>query len=136
MIVFIQLLLDAVSKDKPPLDKLQESFNHINFVYRDWLEIEVQNQSASPPNAPYTNAKADAVPRVLIDQNAMLEEIFQKLGSETHLEKLERILVCYFSSLAEYGIPTQFYLNRLLVSTLVSEFESSIPKYLRKLNLI
>lgn len=97
------------------MDKLNEAFNHINLVYRDWVENELQSQSALSPQ--HKNASP---PRVLIDQNVMFEEIFQKIGSEPDLRKTETLLLAYFNSLAEHGIPSQFNLNKLLVSSLVS----------------
>lgn len=96
------------------MDKLNESFNHINLVYRDWVDNELQSQSGC---LQYKNVLP---PRVLIDQNVMFEEIFQKIGSESDLRKTETLLLVYFNSLAERGIPSQFNLNKLLVSSLVS----------------
>lgn len=112
------MLLTEIGKEIPDLDKLNEAFNHINLVYRDWVENELQSQSASTPgSSQYKNTLA---PRVLIDQNVMFEEIFQKIGAEPDLRKTETLLLAYFNSLAEYGIPAQFNLNKLLVSSLVS----------------
>lgn len=99
------------------MNKLQESFNHINLVYRDWVDTEVQSHCAFSPIA-----SKSCSPRVLIDQNTMFEEIFQTMSSDADLLTIERVLICYFTSLAEYGIPVQFNLNKLLVSTLVSDF--------------
>lgn len=109
------MLLTEIGKEIPDLDKLNEAFNHINLVYRDWVENELQSQSALSPQ--HKNASP---PRVLIDQNVMFEEIFQKIGSEPDLRKTETLLLAYFNSLAEHGIPSQFNLNKLLVSSLVS----------------
>ncbi|CAH1123373.1 unnamed protein product [Ceutorhynchus assimilis] len=114
--VLLKLLLKTINQNQPPLDKLQEAFNHINFVYRDWVEMELQSQSGSPPNAPFPKK---TIPRVLIDQSTMYEEIFQKM--EADLSKTERVLVCYLASLAEYGIPAQLNINTLIVSTLVRQ---------------
>ncbi|XP_019762758.2 regulator of MON1-CCZ1 complex [Dendroctonus ponderosae] len=115
--VLLTLLSDAIKADKPDMNKLQESFNHINLVYRDWVDREVQNQSVCPASA----SKNQSSPRVLIDQNAMFEEIFQTMSADADLLKIERVLVCYLTSLAEYGIPVQFNLNKLLVSTLARQ---------------
>lgn len=110
--------MDNIKQQRPPLDKLQESFNHINSVYRDWLEIELQNLSASPANVPLST-KCATPPRVLIDQDDMYNEIFQKLDSEKDLRKIECLLIAYMTSLAEYSIPPQHNLNELLVTNLV-----------------
>lgn len=111
------MILDAIRHPKPPLDKLQESFNHINNIYRDSLEAELQSHTASPPGAPYL--KSPPPPRVLIDQMDMYNEIYQKLDLETDLEKLEWTLISYMTSLFEQGIPAQHNLNELLITTLV-----------------
>ncbi|XP_076262883.1 regulator of MON1-CCZ1 complex protein bulli isoform X2 [Rhynchophorus ferrugineus] len=118
--VLLDLLLSTISQPKPPLDKLQESFNHINFVYRDWAENELQSQLASLPSAPLTNTKL-VQPRVLIDQNCMFEEIFQKINTENDLRKTEWILISYMSSLSEFGITAQHNMNKLLVMTLAKQ---------------
>ncbi|KAL1516976.1 hypothetical protein ABEB36_000801 [Hypothenemus hampei] len=122
--VLLKLLSNAVNEKTPNLDKLQESFNHINFIYRDWVEGELQNQLGSPPNVTQTTAKNVTPPRVLIDQSTMFEEIFQKLDGD--LNVIERVLICYFSSLAEYEILAQSNLNRLLVSTLARQNKFTI----------
>ncbi|XP_030746483.1 regulator of MON1-CCZ1 complex [Sitophilus oryzae] len=120
--VLLKLLLDTITQDKPPLEKLNESFNHINFVYRDWAENELQSTLASsPPSVPLPESKTNNQPRVFIDQNCMTEEIFQKINSEDDLTKTERILTSYLSSLAEYGISAQYNLNKLLVTTLAKQ---------------
>lgn len=110
--------MNTISQAKPPLDKLQESFKHINFVYRDWAENELQSQLASAPNVSLPHTKL-AQPRVLIDQNCMFEEIFQKINTENDLRKTEWILISYIGSLSEFGIAAQQNINKLLVMTLV-----------------
>lgn len=104
--------------EKPPLKKLQESFNHINAVYRDSINEELQMQIASPVNAP-APPKSYSTPAVLIDQNNMFHNVFQKLDSEEELKKLEWVLIAYLTSLSENGIAAQHNLNELLVTSLV-----------------
>lgn len=116
-IEIFQMILEAVKQPKPPLDKLQESFNHINNVYRECLEAELQSHTASPPGAPYL--KSPPLPRVQIDQMDMYNEIFQKLEADKDLGKLEWTLISYMTSLFEQGIPAQHNLNELLITTLV-----------------
>lgn len=101
------------------LKKIQDSFNHINSVYRSWAEIEIQAQTASPAGAPLP-VKTHSPPPVLIDQMDMHNNIFQKLDTENYLERLEWILVAYLNSLFYYAIPTIHNINELLVTTLVS----------------
>lgn len=126
-------MLDNINQQKPPLDKLQESFNHINCVYRDWLEIELQNLSASPANVPILT-RCTTPPRVLIDQNDIYNEIFQKLDSEKDLRKIECLLIAYMTSLSEYSISPQHNLNELLITNLVSTVKILLfPIYFIKL---
>ncbi|XP_050314987.1 regulator of MON1-CCZ1 complex [Anthonomus grandis grandis] len=116
--VLLKLLLDAINGPRPPLDALQPVFNHVNFVYREWVETELQSQSGAPPGAPLSPPLANRKrPRVLIDQNVMVDEIFQKITGD-----IERgVLLAYVSSLAEFGIPAQFGLNRMLVTNLAKQ---------------
>ncbi|CAH1992180.1 unnamed protein product [Acanthoscelides obtectus] len=118
--VLLQLLLNTVTKDKIPLDKLQESFNHINCVYRDWYESEIQSQMASPPSAPIT-IKSTVKPRVLIDQDDIYNELFLKLDPEKDVEKMEWLLVSYLTSLSECNIIAQENLNKLLIHVLARQ---------------
>ncbi|GJQ71143.1 hypothetical protein Trydic_g1045 [Trypoxylus dichotomus] len=116
--VLLSLLLRNMKMEKPPLRKLQESFNHINAVYRNSINEELQMQIASPPDVPLPSRTYTA-PTVLIDQNHMFHTVFQKLDSEEELKKLEWVLVAYLTSLSEHGIAAQHNLNELLVTTLV-----------------
>lgn len=104
--------------EKPPLRKLQESFNHINAVYRNSINEELQMQIASPADAPLPS-KSYSTPAVLIDQNNMFHNVFQKLDSEEELKMLEWVLIAYLTSLSEHGIAAQHNLNEMLVTTLV-----------------
>lgn len=116
----VQVLLENIKKDKPNLTKIRESFNHMNMVYRNWLEIDLQSQTASPANAPIPQ-KSDNTATFFVDQNSMYCNVFQELDDDENLLKLERVLICYITSLSEYGIPTQYNINEMLVTTLVSK---------------
>ncbi|KAJ8915777.1 hypothetical protein NQ315_004589 [Exocentrus adspersus] len=118
--VLLKVLLDNINQPKPPLDKLQESLNHINSVYRDWLEIELQNLSAAPVNASFS-PKSITPPRVVIDQNDIYNEIFQKLDSNKDLRKTECLIISYMTSLSEYSIPPQHIINELLIINLARQ---------------
>lgn len=112
------MLLDHIKEPKSNLKYIQESFNHINNVYRTWVEAEIQTQTAFPANAPNVNKTPSPSP-VLIDQNDMYVSVFQKLDGANELEKLEWVLIAYLRSLFDYGIPAAHNLNELLVTTLV-----------------
>nr|XP_023017171.1 uncharacterized protein C18orf8 homolog [Leptinotarsa decemlineata] len=118
--ILLNLLLEIINRDKMPLDKIQEAFNHINNVYREWYEAELQSNIGSPPNAP-TFLKNSKLPRVLINQDDIFNEIFQKLDIEKDLQKTEWLLVAYITSLSENNVPVQHNLNELLVTTLARQ---------------
>lgn len=115
----LQLLLKAIMEPIPPLEKIQECFNHVNSIYHDWVETNLINQTASPPNMPMNKSPSGLV-RVLIDQDDIYNEILQKLDAENDLKRLEWVLICYLTSLSEFNIPAQHNLNELIVTTLVS----------------
>jgi len=117
--VLLKLLLDHIKLPKPSLQKLQESFNHINSVYRVWAEAELQMQTASPVSAP-PPGKPPVPPRVLICQVDIYQHILQKLiDKDELLQNMEWALISYITSLSEYGIPTEPVLNELLIKILV-----------------
>lgn len=118
-----QLLLSHIKEPIPNLKHIQESFNHINNVYRTWVEAEIQTQSAIAISSP-TVGKSQTPPPVLIDQTDIYTHIFEKLDTENELEKLEWVLIAYLRSLFEYGIPALHVINELLVTTLVSMFRT------------
>lgn len=53
----------------------------------------------------------------MIIQDDIYNEIFQKLDPAMELCKIERLLICYITSLSEYNIPVQYNINELLVTT-------------------
>ncbi|KAJ8967739.1 hypothetical protein NQ317_010800 [Molorchus minor] len=133
--VLLKLLLENIKQEKPTLHKIQTAFNHINSVYRDWVETELQNMSATPPGAPLSIKPVTPV-RVLIDQKEMHTKIFQKLGSEMNLKKLEWVLIAYITSLSEYSIPTQYDINELLVIILASQHKFTALQQLLQYGVI
>lgn len=113
--------MDHIKLPQPNLQKLRESFNNINSVYRSWVEVELQMQIASPPGAPLPG-KPPAKPRVLIEQANMFQEVFEKLvDNEEYLQNLEWTLICYMTSLSEYEITAETFLNELFIKTLVHQ---------------
>lgn len=59
--------------------------------------------------------------QVLITQDDVYNEIFHKLVPDMELCKVERLLLCYITSLSEYNIPVQYNINELLVTTLARQ---------------
>lgn len=47
------MLHNAINKPNPPLASIQKSFPHINAVYRQWAEAELQLQTAMPAGKSY-----------------------------------------------------------------------------------
>lgn len=88
-------------------------------IYRNWVEAELQLQTASPASAPIPT-RTTLPPIVLIDQMDMYSHVFQKLDTEDQLKKLEWILISYITSLSEHGIPAQHNVNELLITALVN----------------
>lgn len=105
-------------KPKPPLEKLQESFNHINSVYRKWAESEIQLQIASPSGTSTPTRTPNSI-RVLIDQMDIYTNILQKLDTKNYLRKLEWLLITYVTSLSEHNIPVQHNINELIITVYV-----------------
>lgn len=112
-------MVDQIKLKQPSLQKLEESFNYINGVYRKWAETQLQTQIASPANATLPN-HLPLMPRVLINQSDFYKFVLQELmDKDQHLQNVEWALMKYMTSLSEYGIPVEIYLNELLISTLV-----------------
>lgn len=114
----LQLLLECIKQPKPPLEKLQASFNHINSLYRDWAEVELQMQTASPSGV--ARPKTPTQRGVVIDQSDVYDHILQKLDHEDDLGKLEWVLITYMTSLSENNILVQHNINEMIVTTAVS----------------
>lgn len=115
--ILLKLLMESARLPKPPLEKLQESFNHINIVYRKWAESEIQMQMASPSGAPLPPRTQNTSPRVLIDQLDIYANIFQKLDTEEFLKNLEWLVIAYVTSLTQHNIPVQHSINELVITT-------------------
>lgn len=113
------MLLESITQPKPPLEKLQESFNHINSVYRKWAEIEIQMQTASPSGTSIPTRTTPNSVRVLIDQVDVYSNILQKLDTDDCLRKLEWVLITYVTSLSENNIPVQHNINELIITVYV-----------------
>lgn len=111
-------MLENIKQPKPPLEKLQVSFNHINLVYRKWAETEIQMQMASPSGTSIPIRTSNFV-RVLIDQMDVYSNILQKLDTDECLRKLEWILITYVTSLTEHNIPVQHNINELIITVYV-----------------
>ncbi|XP_045470210.1 regulator of MON1-CCZ1 complex [Harmonia axyridis] len=117
--VILKVLLEKIQQENPVQEKIRESFNYINKEYRDWLEVELQNQTASPafdpiPSKPEINGNV-----IIIDQLEMYDNIFLKLDADAEMNRLEWVLINYLTSLCEYDIKALPNLNEMIVSTLV-----------------
>lgn len=116
--VLLKLLHNAINRPQPPLASIQESFNHINTVYRQWAEAELQSQTALPAGS-HMSHKPVSAPRVLIDQNDIYHQVLQGLSDDANPSCIEWVLLAYIKSLTEHGILAQHHLNEMLITTLV-----------------
>lgn len=114
----LQVLLDHIKSNLTDLIKIRESFNYINLVYRNWLELELQSQIASPPNVQVAT-NSNPPPVYTINQEELYENVFICLDTEDQLGKLEWVLTAYMTSLSELNIPASHNINELLITTLV-----------------
>ncbi|CAG9833503.1 unnamed protein product [Diabrotica balteata] len=134
--VLLKVLMNHINQEKLQLDKLQESFTHINNIYRDFIEAELQPNIASPANVPVTPKSTQQKPRVLITQEDMMNEIFQKLDTEKDMAKIEWLLVSYLTSLSECSILTQYNLNELLVTCLARQKKFTVLQQMLQYGVI
>ncbi|KAK9870433.1 hypothetical protein WA026_008003 [Henosepilachna vigintioctopunctata] len=118
-IVLLNVLLMRIRQKEPPLEKIREAFNYINREYRTWLEIVLQNQTASPAHDPIRSKPIANGNIIIVDQIEIFNEIFLKLDEESEINKLEWVLIAYLTSLFEYDIKALQNMNELLVTTLV-----------------
>ncbi|KAL3282017.1 hypothetical protein HHI36_005220, partial [Cryptolaemus montrouzieri] len=117
--VLLNVLLNRIQQKVPMVNKIRGAFNHINREYRDWIEIMLQNQTASPAFDPIPNKVVANGNIIIVDQSEIFNEIFLKLDAEFEIDKLEWVLIAYLTSLCEYDIKAIQNINELLVSTLV-----------------
>ncbi|CAB3369225.1 Hypothetical predicted protein [Cloeon dipterum] len=110
------------------LGVVAEVFDHLNEVYRTFLEIEMQSQMATPastspfsrpPSGPLTTSPRAAV---VIDQSDMYTSVFVPIAEKAEGAAgkfVVAVLIEYVRSLGDNRIPVQHYLYELLINTMV-----------------
>lgn len=121
--ILIQVLQDFMTQLPVSLMEMPIIFDKLNFVYRNYLESEIQNQMGTPlqNNVKNTTAVAENFKhKLLLDQSDMYSHILSKFSENTIEPKMVIwVLLEYIRSLAEHGIPVQHYLHELIITTLV-----------------
>ncbi|EFN71389.1 Uncharacterized protein C18orf8-like protein [Camponotus floridanus] len=121
--ILIQVLQDFMTQLPVSLMEMPIIFDKLNFVYRNYLESEIQNQMGTPlqNNVKNTTAVAENFKhKLLLDQSDMYSHILSKFSENTIEPKMIIwVLLEYIRSLAEHGIPVQHYLHELIITTLV-----------------
>ncbi|XP_057657201.1 regulator of MON1-CCZ1 complex [Diorhabda carinulata] len=135
--VLLRVLMDYINQDILKLDKIQEAFTLINAIYRDYMEVEQQPNIVGGFNVSVTSQRRNLKqPRVLITQDDMMNEVFQKLDPEKDISKLEWLLVSYLTSLSQCNIPAQYSLNELLVTCLARQQKFTVLQQMLQYGVI
>lgn len=131
IIKVLQDILQPTEKNRGYLVVISELFDHLNEVYRSFLEVEMQSQMGTPassglgvspakPSAP-TAPKAS----VVIDQADLYTNVFSRFADYKDEENsgggkfVVWVLLEYIRSLTDYHIPVQHYLHELVINSLV-----------------
>ncbi|XP_072767101.1 regulator of MON1-CCZ1 complex [Anoplolepis gracilipes] len=121
--ILIQVLQSFMAQLPVSLMEMPIIFDKLNFVYRNYLESEIQNQMGTPlqNNAKNITAVAENFKyKLLLDQSDMYSHILSKFPEDAIEPKMIIwVLLEYIRSLAEHGIPVQHYLHELIITTLV-----------------
>lgn len=96
---------------------LYDSSSYLTYFFplSSWVQLELQNQMAQPPNVKTTVTKSTAPPIVLIEQLDMVQ-ILQPIAGRSYTES---ILMLYLQSLNKYNIAAQEELSKLIISELI-----------------
>ncbi|CAL1679993.1 unnamed protein product [Lasius platythorax] len=121
--ILIQVLQSFMMQLPVSLMEMPTVFDKLNFVYRNYLESEIQNQMGTPLQNNVKNITAVAENfkyKLLLDQSDMYSHILSKFPDDKIEPKMIIwVLLEYIRSLAEHGIPVQHYLHELIITTLV-----------------
>ncbi|XP_066997555.1 regulator of MON1-CCZ1 complex [Anabrus simplex] len=132
--VIIQVLQDILrptEKNRGYLVVISELFDHLNEVYRSFLEIEMQSQMGTPASSGIGVAaakpSAPVIPKasVVIDQADLYTNVFSRYADYKDEENngggkfVVWVLLEYIRSLTDYHIPVQHFLHELVINSLV-----------------
>ncbi|GLH05996.1 Uncharacterized protein GBIM_11526 [Gryllus bimaculatus] len=127
----LQNILEPTEKNRGYLVVISELFDHLNDVYRSFLEVEMQSQMGMPASSGLSVSPAKpTVPvapkaSVVIDQADLYTHVFSHFADYKDEENngggkfIVWILLEYIRSLTDYHIPVQHYLHELVINSLV-----------------
>lgn len=131
VIQVLQEILEPTAQNCSHLIVVAELFDHLNEVYRNFLQSEMQCLVATPASSslsvsPSKLPQIIPKPCIVIDQSDMYTNVFSKFvdrareSEEGTSGKFEVwVLLEYIRSLTDYHIPVQHYLYELLINSLV-----------------
>lgn len=114
---------------------IESVFDRINAVYKNWANVELQNQTGTPSSSkPQLKSSSSAQqPRVVIDQTDIHWQVLQKISDQEHFGK---VMMVYLCSLTKHGIVAQNDLSKMIVSALVNGKKFEILRELFTFSLI
>ncbi|XP_059481011.1 regulator of MON1-CCZ1 complex isoform X2 [Neocloeon triangulifer] len=122
----LRRLLDPAAGNN--LGVIADVFDHLNDVYRNFLEVEMQSQMATPASSsPFSKPSSGPIattPKaaVVIDQSDMYTSVFVPLSEKADGPSgklVVAVMIEYVRSLGDSRIPVQHYLYELLINTMV-----------------
>ncbi|XP_063227764.1 regulator of MON1-CCZ1 complex isoform X2 [Bacillus rossius redtenbacheri] len=133
--VLMQVLQDILAPtdhNRSHLVAIAELFDHLNDVYRNYLEVEMMSQMGTPATSslgmtpPKVAAPSQQKAQVVIDQADMYTNVFSRFadcrredGDNGSSKFVVWVLLEYIRSLTDYQIPVQHYIHELLINSLV-----------------
>lgn len=125
--VIIKVLRDTTQNCNCNLEEIGNMFDHLNAVYRNYLEVKMQSQIGLPVSSPEpTQSEQDATTKIIIDQSDMYTNVLSKLAdhmNDTSSKRYKKFIVWvlleYIRSLTDFRIPVQHYLHELIINSLV-----------------
>ncbi|KAJ9577097.1 hypothetical protein L9F63_006334, partial [Diploptera punctata] len=128
VIQVLQRILEPTEENRGHLVVIAELFDHLNNVYRSFLEVEMQSQMGTPASGGLSVSPArPAAPviqkaPVVIDQSDMYTNVFSRFAdrrTDGGGKFIIWVLLEYIRSLTDYHIPVQHYLHELVINSLV-----------------
>lgn len=130
VIQVLQNILEPIEQNRSHLVVIAELFDHLNDVYRSFLEVEMQSQMATPASTGLSvspaRPAAPVLPKALvaIDQSDMYTNVFSRFADRRADmagggKFVVWVLLEYIRSLTDFHIPVQHYLHELVINALV-----------------
>nr|CAD7589618.1 unnamed protein product [Timema genevievae] len=125
-------ILEPTEQNRAYLVVVAELFDHLNDVYRSFLEVEMQSQMGTPASSalsvspPKPSAPVVLKAPVVVDQADMYTNVFSRFADKRKEGDTDGgskfivwVLLEYIRSLTDYQIPVQHYLHELVINSLV-----------------